>query len=113
MELLHLRSGLLSMVFDPELVLESKPTIAAVLAAEKLASKGLAMLQAIQHAHYVDGRHVVREEVLDDLAAGLGLDSAQFAATFAEADADAHIADTRGLMQRVGAQGFPTFVLET
>jgi putative protein-disulfide isomerase len=100
------------LLFDPELVLDSNPTTRAVLAAEQLAGKGLAMLQAIQHAHYVDGRHVVREAVLTSLAAGLGLDASEFAAAFAAADADAHITETRTLMQRIGAQGFPTFVLE-
>jgi putative protein-disulfide isomerase len=100
------------LLFDPELVLDSKPTTSAVLAAEKLANKGLAMLAAIQHAHYVDGRHVVRAEVLADLAAGLSLDRTAFTAAFEAADADAHIAATRSLMQRLGAQGFPTFILE-
>ncbi len=105
----HYRRQLL---FDPELVLDSKPTIRAVLAAEQLADKGLEMLEAIQHAHYIDGKHVVREAVLRELAADIGLDTAEFAKAFNETDADAHIADTRRLMQRVGAQGFPTFVLE-
>ena len=100
------------LLFDPELVLDSKPTTQAVLAAEQLAGKGLAMLQAIQHAHYVDGMHVVRLNVLTELATGLDLDADEFVAAFEAADADAHIAETRGLMQRIGAQGFPTFVLE-
>jgi putative protein-disulfide isomerase len=100
------------LLFDPELILESAPTIRAVLAAESLAGKGLAMLQAIQHAHYVDGRHVVRPEVLIELAERVGLDSAEFADVVAKVDVDAHIAQTRALMRRIGAQGFPTFVLE-
>jgi putative protein-disulfide isomerase len=100
------------LLFDPELILESAPTIRAVLAAESLAGKGLAMLQAIQHAHYVDGRHVVRPEVLTELAERVGLDSAEFADVVAKVDVDAHIAQTRALMGRIGAQGFPTFVLE-
>lgn len=103
------RNGLL---FDPDLVLDSKPTIAAVLAAEKLAHKGLAMLEAIQHAHYEHGKHVVRPEVLSDIAAGLGFQADEFSAAVAQIDADAHISETRVLMQQVQAQGFPTFVLE-
>lgn len=100
------------LLFDPELVLDSKPTISAVLAAEELADKGLAMLQCIQRAHYVEGRHVVRADVLKDLAAELEIESAAFTRAFHEVDANAHIAETRKLMQRIGAAGFPTFILE-
>jgi len=103
------RKGLL---FDPALVLDSKPVIAAVVAAEQLAGEGMAMLAAIQHAHYVDGRHVVRDDVLKDLAVGLGLDADAFIAASRTSEADAHIGETRSLMRRTGAQGFPTFILE-
>jgi putative protein-disulfide isomerase len=103
-------SGLL---FDPNLVLDSRPTTAAVLAAQSLdAGKGLAILRAIQHAHYEDGKHVVRRDVLIDAAASIGLDRAAFEAALERAQADAHIAESRRLMARVGAQGFPTFVLQ-
>lgn len=100
------------LLFDPDLVLDSEPTTKAVLAAETLIGAGLAMLSAIQHAHYVDGRHVVREDVLIELAAELGIDAKTFAAACDEADAQAHIAQSRRLMAQIGAQGFPTFVLE-
>ncbi len=100
------------LLFDPELILESAPTIRAVLAAESLGRKGLAMLQAIQHAHYVDGRHVVRPEVLADLAGSIGLDSGAFKQAVDNVDVEQHIAQTRALMGQIGAQGFPTFVLE-
>lgn len=100
------------LLFDPALVLDSRPVTTAVLAAERLAHQGLRMLWAIQHAHYVNGRHVVRDEVLDELAAGLGIDPLAFAEARDAVDADAHIAATRALMRDVGAQGFPTFVLE-
>ena len=100
------------LLFDPDLVLDSRPVTQAVLAAEALSHAGLAMLSAIQRAHYVDGRHVVRYEVLSELGADIGLDEDAFAAAFETADADAHIAETRELMGRVGAQGFPCFVLE-
>ncbi len=103
-------SGLL---FDPELVLESRPTIAAVLAAEGLdASKALPMLSGIQHAHYEHGLHVVDGAVLRDIAAECGLEPQAFEEAFRSIAVDEHIAETRALMQRVGAAGFPTFVLE-
>lgn len=103
-------SGLLE---DPALVLHSRPTIAAVLAAQSLdAGQALQMLRAIQHAHYERGRRVVEPEVLADLAAECGLDREAFAAALAAVPVDAHIDETRRLMSRIGAGGFPTFVLE-
>ena len=53
------------LLFDPELVLESRPVVAAVLAAQALdATKALPMLRGIQHAHYERGQHVVRAATL-------------------------------------------------
>ena len=101
------------LLFDPELVLESRPVIAAVLAAQALdPDKALPMLRGIQHAHYERGLHVVREETLKAIAAEIGLDAAAFASALREVPVDAHIAESQELMNNVGAQGFPTFVLE-
>jgi putative protein-disulfide isomerase len=103
-------SGLL---LDPTLTLESRPTTAAVLAAEAMDSTlGLAMLSAIQHAHWEHGLKVVEPEVLDRIAARIGLDRAAFEAALRTVDADAHITNTRRFMHRIGAAGFPAFVLE-
>jgi len=101
------------LLFDPDLVLESRPVIAAVLAAQALdPSRALPMLRAIQHAHYERGQHVVREATLLALAAELGLDAAAFAAASSTVPVDEHIASSQELMNNVGAQGFPTFVLQ-
>ena len=101
------------LLHDPALVLHSPPAIAAVLAARQLdATKGLAMLKAIQHAHYERGLHVIGPDVLDMLAAEIGLDRAAFAAARSSAPVAAHIERSRQLMEAVGAQGFPTFVLQ-
>jgi putative protein-disulfide isomerase len=101
------------LLHDPSLVLHSPPAIAAVLAAQSLdATKGLAMLKAIQHAHYERGLHVIDPGVLDMLAAELGLDRPAFAAARAAAPVGAHIERSQQLMGAVGAQGFPTFVLQ-
>ena len=102
------------LLFDPSLVLYSRPTIAAVLAAAKLErSNGLTMLKAIQHAHYEQGRHVVQDSVLLDIAGECGFEPAAFAAVLEHVPVDAHIRATRELMAEVGAQGFPTFVLDS
>ena len=98
---------------DPTLVLDSRPVIAAVLAAQSLdAAKGLPMLKGIQHAHYERGQRVVEEGTLLEIAAGIGLDGVAFAAALRSVPVDEHIAASRALMSKVGAQGFPTFVLE-
>jgi putative protein-disulfide isomerase len=101
------------LLFDPDLVLESRPVIAAVLAAQALdPAKALPMLRGIQHAHYERGLHVVREETLAAIAAEIGLDAAAFEAAAKQVPVDAHIAESKELMNDVGAQGFPTFVLQ-
>ena len=67
------------LLFDPELVLESRPVVAAVLAAQALdATQALPMLRGIQHAHYERGQHVVREATLKEVAGEIGLDVAAF-----------------------------------
>jgi putative protein-disulfide isomerase len=101
------------LLLDPELVLESRPVIAAVLAAQALdPSKALPMLRGIQHAHYERGKHVVREDTLRQIAAEIGIDAAAFADALTTARVDEHIAESQELMNNVGAQGFPTFVLQ-
>ena len=101
------------LLFDPELVLESRPVIAAVLAAQALDStKALSMLRGIQHAHYERGRHVVREATLEEVAGEIGLDVAAFSSALKTVPVDEHIASSQELMNDVGAQGFPTFVLQ-
>ena len=98
---------------DPATVWWSRPTVAAILAAERLrADGGRSMLTAIGHAHYVDGRRVVEDGVLADLAAAIGLPRAAFAASLDAVAADRHIADTRALMRRHALGGFPGFLLE-
>lgn len=101
------------LLLDPAMVLESRPVIAAVLAAQSLDSaKALSMLKGIQHAHYELGLHVVQEATLLDIAAAIGLDRAAFTNALRSVPVDAHIDASRVLMNHVGAQGFPTFVLE-
>ena len=107
------REGLLR---DPGAVFDSEPPIAAMLAAEELAGRGLDMLARLQIAHYVDGQRIAERSVLIAVATGIGLDAADFAAALDRqtgAAVQAHIRETRALMTQVGAQGFPSFVLES
>jgi putative protein-disulfide isomerase len=100
---------------DVSAVFDSAPPIAAMLAAQRLGGRGLDMLARMQTAHYVEGRRIADRDVLVDLAQAIGLDGAAFAVALGEAEGgplQAHIGATRALMARVGAQGFPSFVLE-
>lgn len=106
------RDGLLR---DTTAVFDSAPPIAAVLAAEQLAGRGLDMLARLQTAHYAEGRRIADRAVLVEMAGTLGMGMDAFAQAFDElegAPVEQHIAATRQLMARIGVRGFPGFVLE-
>lgn len=95
--------------------MDSEPPITAILAAEKLAGRGLDMLHRIQQAHYQEGRRIADTPVLESLAKELGLPSAPFIAEMrfnSGAPTAQHIAESRALLARVQGQGFPTFALQ-
>lgn len=98
---------------DRDTLFWSRPTIAAILAAGAIRPDAeLAMLHAIQHAHYVEGRRVVEPAVLADVAEAIHLDRKAFVDALDAAPVDLHIARTRDRMQRHGLRGFPGFLLE-
>lgn len=106
------RDGLLR---DTSAVFDSEPPIAAILAAESVAQRGLDMLEKLQQAHYVEGRRVADREVLLALADAMGLDADAFAAALDQAlgpVVQRHIAETRAWMAQQGVQGFPSLLLE-
>ena len=101
------------LLFDPKTLWWSRPTIAAVLAAEtEVAGSGLGMIAAIQRAHYVLGQAVVEDRVLIEAAGSIGLDQDRIARLLGDAAVDQHIRETRDLMQRFGLGGYPSFLLE-
>ena len=100
---------------DTTAVMDSEPPITAILAAEKLAGRGLDMLHRIQQAHYQEGRRIADTPVLEALAKELGLPSAAFIAEMrfsSGAPTAQHIAESRALLAKVQGQGFPTFALQ-
>ncbi|MBV8047663.1 MAG: DsbA family protein [Paludibacterium sp.] len=100
---------------DASAVFDSAPPTAAMLAADKLAGRGLDLISRLQIAHYVEGRRIADRDVLIEMAGVIGLDPTAFALAMDEAQGEAlhsHIAETRRLMERVGARGFPSFALE-
>ncbi len=101
---------------DSAPVFDSAPPIAAMLAAEQLAGRGLDMIESLQIAHYVEGKRIAEPAVLLATAEAIGLDPAAFAVALGEQTGDAvqrHIRETQQFMREVGAGGFPSFVLET
>jgi putative protein-disulfide isomerase len=104
------------LLHDTSAVFDSAPPTAAMLAAEELIGRGLDMLAQLQIAHYVEGRQISDRSVLIDVAASLGLDAADFAIALDRQSGEAlqaHIQQTRSFMTQVGAQGFPSLVLES
>lgn len=100
---------------DTSAVFDSAPPTAAMLAAEECAGRGLDMLAALQIAHYVEGHRIADRAVLIEVATRLGLDATEFSAALDRQSGDAlqtHFQETRAFMAQVGAQGFPSFVLE-
>ncbi|MGE8146044.1 DsbA family protein [Pseudomonas frederiksbergensis] len=97
---------------DETAVFDSAPPIAAVLAAEQIAGRGLELLGRLQTAHYLEGRRIADEAVLLELANAIGLEPQAFRTAFNEVDTDRHIKESRALLANVGGQGFPTFALE-
>jgi len=100
---------------DTTAVFDSEPPTAAILAAEALAGRGLDLLAALQVAHYVEGRRIADRAVLIEVATELALVPTEFADALARqtgAAVQAHFTNTRTLMDRIGAQGFPSFALE-
>src|SRR5262245_55486941 len=101
---------------DHTALLDSEPPTAAILAVEAAAGRGYDMLTHMQKAHYIEGRALSDRAALAELAEDLGIERAAFDAEFSKAlgsAVQAHMAESRRLLARVGGQGFPTFALET
>lgn len=100
---------------DHEALFDSAPPIAAVLAADAVAGRGLDLLARMQTAHYVEGRRIAESSVLIELAAEIGLEDERFAATFylmRGESTQAHINESLALLAQAGGSGFPTFAIE-
>lgn len=103
------------LLYDSSAVFDSEPPIAAVLAAEQLAGRGLDMLASLQVGHYVEGQRIAKRDVLIERAGAIGLDPADFFRVLEEVEGEAvqaHISDTHRLMTHLGVRGFPSLALE-
>lgn len=97
---------------DNSAVFDSEPPIIAILAAQQLAGQGLEMLARLQQAHYVQGRRIADQTVLQSVAVELGLALPAFIAASTQIDSESHMRTSRALLASVGGQGYPTLVLE-
>jgi putative protein-disulfide isomerase len=103
------REGLLR---QEGVMFDSEPPVTAILAA---GPKGMALLERIQRAHYVEGRRISDKAVLMELAAELGIDAAEFRDAFERFSGKPtldHIVESRALLDRVHGAGFPTLAFE-
>lgn len=103
------------LLLDTTAVMDSAPPTCAILAAQKLAGRGLDMLHLIQVAHYQHGKRVADLPVLEALAQELSLSAPAFSAEMQAIDGEIlnqHIAESRALLAQLGGRGFPTFALE-
>jgi putative protein-disulfide isomerase len=100
--------------FNYDVVLDSGPPTAAMLAAEELSGVGLAMLKRLQVGYYIEGRPIADIVELLRIAEGIGLEAGAFALALASAsrNLEAHFDDSRKLLSSVGGRGFPTLVVE-
>ena len=100
---------------DETVWLHSMPPSAAILAAEEISGQGLDMLARIQRGHYLEGQTVADPDVLRGFARDLLLPDAAFASGFESwsgARCQAHVAETRQLMERFGVTGFPALLAQ-
>lgn len=100
--------------FNYDVVLDSGPPTAGMLAAEEVSGAGLAMLKRLQVAYYVEGQPIAEERVILDLSSELGLEQIEFSTALEHATNQLveHFYSTQKLLARVGGRGFPTFAVE-
>ncbi len=70
------------------------------------------MLKAIQHAYYLQARNPSDDDVLVDLAAGLGMDAAQFATELNAETTQSELEADFEMRRSIGANSFPSIGLE-
>jgi len=72
----------------------------------------LDMINAIQHAYYMEAQNPSEDNALIMLAKGLGLDEKQFAIDLNADSTQQQLESEMLLGRRLGAQGFPSMILE-
>jgi len=90
------------------------PSCRAVIAARKQQPElEKAMIQGIQEVYYLEAMNPSDDEVLINIADALGLDAEQFAVDLNSAETQQEFDAEMDLGSRIGAQGFPSLILQT
>lgn len=84
---------------------------AVIAAARQDEEKALEMIEAIQHAYYLQARNPSDRETLVALAGEIGLDAARFEADLDSPQVEELLQADFALARRLGVEGFPTLVL--
>ncbi|MGX9463529.1 DsbA family protein [Shewanella sp. A14] len=107
------KDGLLN---DHAVILNSQPSITALMAAQALGLNGVDFLNRMQTAYYQDGRNISLFTVLHDIAIEAGVKGYLFESqyqTLAGSLTRSHIDNSRTLLNHVHGQGFPSAAIET
>ena len=70
------------------------------------------MIEAIQHAYYLEARNPSDTQTLEALAVGLGLDGADFARRLDAAETRKMLEEEIRQARRIGADSFPSLRLQ-
>lgn len=100
------------LLLDESLTLDSEPPIRAILAVRDRGGDDLAILHRLQETHYREGLWIGEMDRLVSLAQEMGLDATEFRQAYAAAPLEAHLAQSRQWLQRIGSQGYPTLALQ-
>lgn len=100
---------------DTNVVLDSTPPIAALLAVQALGGDSVQLLHAMQVAYYQQGKWLSDTDNLIHIAEQQGIEAKAFREAFDAAlpEVDTHLVNSRQLLNQLGGQGFPTFALQT
>ncbi|GAB4480810.1 MAG: DsbA family protein [Burkholderiaceae bacterium] len=95
-----------------DFVYDTEPACRAVVTMRAGAGPlAYAFFRATQDAFYRDGRDVTRDDVLADVAAGIGVPREAFAEAFASDELKEITRQEFDMVQRWGINGFPTLLL--
>lgn len=100
---------------DTNVLLDSAPPIAALLAIQTLGGDSVQLLHDMQVAYYQHGKWLSETANLTHIAQQQGIEAKAFNEAYQAAlpTVDEHLVNSRQFLAKVGGQGFPTFALQT
>lgn len=98
-----------------DVLLDSSPPSAAMLAAEQIDGRGVQMLKTLQIAYYQSGKAIAEDGVIAEAALTLGYEEGDFQARYwrvLKSEIDQHLNASNKMLEQLSAKGFPAFGLE-